>query len=202
MWYGIPDLSSLTRHQTCTPYSGREAITAGPPMELLKLNLDEEWWRWWWHNKTEVFIPKSHIFITWTNRKLYEGKRCLLVRRKTMTNLDSVLKSKDIILLTKFYIVKAMVFPVVMYRYKSWILKKAECPRIDAFELWCWRRLENPLESKEIKSVNPKGNKPWICQSLWLCGSQQTVENSERDGNTIPPDQPLEKSVCRSGSNS
>ena len=113
MWYGIPDLSSLTRHQTYTPYSGREAITAGPPMELLKLNLDEEWWRWWWHNKTEVFIPKSHIFITWTNRKLYEGKRCLLVRRKTMTNLDSVLKSKDITLLTKVHIVKALVLPVV-----------------------------------------------------------------------------------------
>ena len=53
-----------------------------------------------------------------------------------MTNLDSILKSKDITLLTKFHIVKAMVFPVVMYRYKSWILKKAECPRIDAFELW------------------------------------------------------------------
>ena len=89
-----------------------------------------------------------------------EIKRCLLLGRKAMTNLDSILKHKDITLLTKFHIVKAMVFPVVMYRYKSWILKKVECPRIDALELWCWRRLENPLNSKEIKSVNPKGNKP------------------------------------------
>ena len=76
-----------------------------------------------------------------------------------MTNLDSILKSKDITLLTKFHIVKAMVFPVVMYGCESWTVKKAEHQRIDAFELWCWRRFENPLESKEIKSVNHKGNK-------------------------------------------
>ena len=68
-------------------------------------------------------------------------KRCLLLRRKVMTNLDSILKSRDITLLTKVCLVKAMVFPVVMYECESLILKKAEYQRIDAFELWCWRRL-------------------------------------------------------------
>ena len=78
-----------------------------------------------------------------------------------MTNLDSVLKSEDVTLLTKVHLVKAMVFLVVMYRYESWTIKKAECQRIDAFEMWCWRKLfESPLDCKEIKPVNPKGNQP------------------------------------------
>ena len=68
-------------------------------------------------------------------------KKSLLLGRKAMTNLDSVLKSRDIILPTKVCLVKAMVFPVVMYGCESWIMKKAECRRMDAFELWCWRRL-------------------------------------------------------------
>ena len=71
----------------------------------------------------------------------HEIKRCLLLGRKVMTNLDSVLKSRDITLPTKFHLVKAMVFPVVMYGCESWTVKKAECRRIDAFELWCWVRL-------------------------------------------------------------
>ena len=71
----------------------------------------------------------------------HEIKRCLLLGRKAMSNLDSILKSRDITLLTKVHLVKAMVFPVVMYEYESWTIKKAECRRIDAFELWCWRRL-------------------------------------------------------------
>ena len=70
-----------------------------------------------------------------------EIKRCLLLGRNAMTNLDSILKIRDITLSTKVYIFKAMVFPVVMYGYESWTLKKSECQRIDAFELWCWRRL-------------------------------------------------------------
>ena len=74
-----------------------------------------------------------------------------------MTNLDSVLKSKDITLLTKVHIVKAMVFPVVMYGCESWAIKKAECGRIDAFELWFWRC---SLESEEIKLVSLNGNQP------------------------------------------
>ena len=71
----------------------------------------------------------------------YEIKKCLLLGRKDMTNLDSILKSRDITLSTKVHLVKAMVFPVVMYGYESWTVKKAERQRIDAFELWCWRRL-------------------------------------------------------------
>ena len=70
----------------------------------------------------------------------HEIKRCLLLGRKAMTNLDSILKSRNITLPTKFHLVKAMVFPVVVYGCESWIIKKAECQRIDAFELWCWRR--------------------------------------------------------------
>ena len=71
----------------------------------------------------------------------HEIKRHLLLGRKDMTNLDSILKSKDITLPTKVCLVKAMVFPVVMYGCESWTIRKAECQRIDAFELWCWRRL-------------------------------------------------------------
>ena len=70
-----------------------------------------------------------------------EIKRCFLLGRKALTNLDSILKSRDIILLTKVHLVKAMVFPVVMYGCESWTIKKAEHRRIDAFELWCWRKL-------------------------------------------------------------
>src|SRR5574337_486338 len=71
----------------------------------------------------------------------HEIKRCFLLGRKVMTNLDTILKSRDITLSTKVRLVKAMVFPVVMYGCESWTIKKAECQRIDAFELWCWRRL-------------------------------------------------------------
>src|SRR5574341_1459295 len=71
----------------------------------------------------------------------HEIKRLLLLGRKVMTNLESIFKSRDITLPTKVHLVKAMVFPVVMYGCESWIVKKAECRRIDAFELWCWRRL-------------------------------------------------------------
>ena len=71
----------------------------------------------------------------------HEIKGLLLLGRKAMTNLDSILKSRDITLLTKVCLVKVMVFPVVMYRCESWTIKKAECRRIDAFELWCWRRV-------------------------------------------------------------
>ena len=71
----------------------------------------------------------------------HEIKRRLLLGRKVMTNLDSMLKSRDLTLPTKIHLVKAMVFPVVMYGWESWTVKKAECQRIDASELWCWRRL-------------------------------------------------------------
>ena len=86
-------------------------------------------------------------FIFWGSKITADGdcsheiKRCLLLGRKVMTNLDSIFKSRDITLPTKVCLVEAMVFPVVMYGCESWTVKKAECQRIDAFELWCWRRL-------------------------------------------------------------
>ena len=83
-----------------------------------------------------------------------------------MTNLDSIVKSRDITLPTKVHIVKAIVFPIVMYGYERWTIKKAEGWKIDAFELWCWRTLKSPLDSKKIKPVNPKGNQTWIEYSL------------------------------------
>ena len=85
----------------------------------------------------------------------YEIKRGLLLGRKAMTKLDSILKSRDITLPTKFHLIKALFFPVVVYGCENWTIKKAEHWRIDAFELQCWRRLL-------IKPVNPKGNQSWI----------------------------------------
>ena len=82
-----------------------------------------------------------HSKITADGDCNHEIKRRLLLGKKSMTNLDSILKSRDITLSTKVYLVKAMAFPVVMYGYESWTVKKAEHRRIDAFELWCWRRL-------------------------------------------------------------
>ena len=83
----------------------------------------------------------GYLFIYNYGDCSHEIKRCLLLGRKVMTNLDSIFKSRDITLPTKFRLVKAMVFPVVMYGYESWTVKKAERWRINAFELWCWRRL-------------------------------------------------------------
>ena len=90
-------------------------------------------------------------------------KRHLLLGRKAMTKLDRILKSRDITLSTKVHLVKAMIFPVVMYGCKSWIIKKAECRRTDAFELWCWEKtLESPLDCKEIQPVHSKGDQSWV----------------------------------------
>ena len=89
----------------------------------------------------------------------HEIKRCLLPGRKAMTNLDSILKSRDSTLPTKVHLVKAMVFPVVMYGCENCTIKKVECRRTDAFELWCWRRL---LDCKEIQPVHSKGDQPWV----------------------------------------
>ena len=90
----------------------------------------------------------------------HEIKRRLLLGRKVMTNLDSIFKSRDITLPTKVRLVKAMVFPVVMYGCKSWTVKKAERQRIDAFELWCWRRLLR--DCKEIQPVHSNGDQSWV----------------------------------------
>ena len=90
----------------------------------------------------------------------HEIKRCLLLGKKVMTNLDSIFKSRDITLPTKVCLVKAMVFQAVMYGCESWTVKKAEGRRIDAFELWCWRRLLRPLDCKEIQPVHSEGDQP------------------------------------------
>ena len=101
-------------------------------------------------------------FLGLQNHCSHEIKRCLLLQRKTMTNLDSILKSRDITLPSKVSIVKAMVFPVVLYGCESWTIKKAECQRIDAFKLWCWRRLLRvPWTSERsnqsiLKETNPE----------------------------------------------
>ena len=91
-----------------------------------------------WKLRDFIFLGSK---ITADGDCSHEIKRCLLLGRKTMTNLDSILKSRDITFPTKFCLVKAMVFPVVMYRCESWTIKKAEHGKIDAFELWCWRRV-------------------------------------------------------------
>ena len=104
----------------------------------------------------------------------HEIKRHLLLGRKVMTNHDSILKSRDIILSTKVHLVKAVVFPVVMYRCENWTIKKAEHQRIDAFELWCWRRLlRNPWTSRRsnqsiLKEISPEYSLEELMQKLKL----------------------------------
>ena len=117
----------------------------------------------------------------------HEIKRRLLLGRKVMTNPDSIFKSKDITLPTKVRLVKAMVFPVVMYGCESWTVKKAEWWRIDAFELWHWWRLLSPLDFKEIKPVNPKGIQSWI-----FIGRTDAEAEAPR---LWPPDESLEKTL-------
>ena len=112
--------------------------------------MDKQWKQW-----QTVFLDSK---ITADGDYSREIKSCLLLGRKAMTNLDSILKSSNFALLTKVHIVKAMVFPIVIYGCESWNVKKAEHRRIDAFELWCW----SPLYCKDIKPVNPKGNQSWI----------------------------------------
>ena len=95
-------------------------------------------------------------------KQVNNSQRCLLLGRKAVTNLDSILKSRDITLPTKVRLVKAMIFPVVMYECESYTIKKAECQKIDAFELWCWRRfLSVPWTSRRsnqsiLKEINPE----------------------------------------------
>ena len=99
---------------------------------------------WWWTGRPDV------LWFMGSQR----------VRHDWVTELNW--KSRDIILLTKVHIVKGMVFSLVMYGFESWTIRKAECQRIDAFKLWCWRTLQSPLESKEIKPIYPKRNESWM----------------------------------------
>ena len=137
-------------------------------------------------------------FIFWGPRITADGdcsheiKRCLLLGRKAMIKLDSILKSRDITLPTKVHLVKVMAFPVVMYGCESWTIKKAECQRTDAFELWCWRRhLRVPSTARRSNSVNPKGNQSWIfigrtdaeaeTPILWLPDSKNWLTGQDPD---------------------
>ena len=116
----------------------------------------------------EIDVETVADFIFWGSKITaggdcsHEFKRCLLFGRKVMTNLDNIFKSRDITLPTKVHLVKAMVFPVVMYGYEIWTIKKADCRRIDAFEMWSWKTLESSLDCKEIQPVHPKGNQSWV----------------------------------------
>ena len=105
---------------------------------------------------TDFIFPGSKI--TADGGCGHEIERHLLLGRKTVTKLGNILKSRDITLLIKVCIIQAIVFPVVMFGCESWTIKKAEGRRIDAFDLWCWRRLESPLDCKEIQPVHPKGD--------------------------------------------
>ena len=113
-----------------------------------------------WKQCQTLFLGGSNI--TADGDCSHEIKRRLLPGRKVMTNLDSILKSRDITLLTKVHLVKAMVFPVVIYAYEIWTVKKAEHRRIDAFELWVLEKiLESPLDCKEIQPAHSEGDQPW-----------------------------------------
>ena len=112
----------------------------------------------------------------------HEIKRCLLLRRKVMTNLDSILKSRDITLPTKVHLVKAMVFPVLMYGCESWTVKKAERRRIDAFELWCWRRLLRVpwIAKRSNQSILKKISPDYLLEGLMLKLKLQCFGHSMR----------------------
>ena len=111
-----------------------------------------------WGNWLTIYLGSR---ITADGDYSHEIKRCLLLGRKVMTNLDSILKSRNITLSTKVRLVNAMVFPVVIYGCESWTIKKAQCQRVDAFELWCWRRLlsvpwsARPSSQSILKEISP-----------------------------------------------
>ena len=115
----------------------------------------------WGNNGNSEFILGGSKIIA-DGDCSHEIKRCLLLGRKAMTNSDSILRSRDITLPTKIHLVKAMVFPVVMYGCESWTIKKAECQKTDAFELWCWRRLlREPWTARRsnqsiLKEISPE----------------------------------------------
>ena len=139
-----------------------------------------------WKQCQTLFLGGSKI--TADGDCSHEIKRRLLLGRKVMTNLDSILKSRDITLPTKIRLVKAMVFPVVMYGCESWTLKKAECQRIDAFELWCWRRfLRVPWTARRsnqsiLKEISPECSLEELMLKLklqYFCHLMQRVDSLE-----------------------
>ena len=117
-------------------------------------------WERWGNSENSVRLYFFGLQIPTDGDCSHEIKRHLLLGRRLMTNLDSISKGRDITLPTKVHLVKAMVFPVVIYGCESWTIKKAECRRIDAFELWCWRR---PLRVPgTARRFHPKGDWSWV----------------------------------------
>ena len=141
--------------------------------------------RWGKSGKVTDFIFLGSK-ITANSDRSHEIKRCLLPGRKAMANLGSILKSRDITLPTMVCIVKAMIFPVDMYRYERWTIKKAECQRIDAFELWLLKKtLESLLDSKKIKPVNLKEIDPELLEGLMLKLKLQYFDHLIRRANSL-----------------
>ena len=134
--------------------------------ELRELVMDREAWGPAIHGVSKSWTRLSNLTetINVDDDYSHEIKRHSLLGRKAMTNLDSLLKIRDITLPTKVHLVQAMVFPVVMYRCESWVTEKAEHQRIDAFKLWCWREktLKSPLDWTEIQPLHPKGDQSWV----------------------------------------
>ena len=112
-----------------------------------------------WETMTDIFLGSK---ITADGDCSHDTKRRLPLERKAMTNLDSILKSRDLTLPTKVHVIEAIVFPIIMYGWESWTKKTAECWRIDGFWTVVLKTLESPLDSKEIQPVHPKGNQSWI----------------------------------------
>ena len=134
---------------------------------------------------TDVILLGSNI--TADGDCSHEIKRCLLLGRKAMTSLNSILKSRDITLPAKVHIVKAMVFPVVMYGCESWTIKKSEHRRIDAFELWCWRRLLRvPWTARRsnqsiLKEINPEHSLEAEAPMLWSPDAKSQLIGKDPD---------------------
>ena len=143
----------------------------------------------WQIDREKIETVKDFIWggskITADGDCSHEIKRCLLLGRKVMTNLDSLLKSRDFSLSTKVLLVKAMVFPVVMYGCESWTIKKAECWRIDAFELWCWRRLLRiPWTARRsnqsiLKEISPEYSLEGLMLKLKLQYSDHLIQRTD-----------------------
>jgi len=142
-----------------------------------------------WGNSGRLYFLGSKI--TEDGDCSHDIKRYLLFGRKVMTNLDSILKSRDITLPTKMHLVKAMVFPVVMYGSESWTIKKPECQRIDAFELWCWRRLLRvpwtPRKSNQsiLKEISPECSLEGLMLNLKLQYSGHLMQRTDSLGKTL-----------------
>ena len=149
-------------------------------------------------NSTSTILIFTSLTLSFLGSKVtadggcnHEIKRCLLLGRKALTNLDSILRSRDITLPTKFHIVKAKVFPIVMYGCENWTIKKAVCQRINAFELWCWRRLLRvPWSARRsnqsiLKEINSEYSLEGLMQKLKLQFFGHLMQRTDSLGKTL-----------------